>query len=218
MMALLVMSIPIDRREMLAIVVGASFAAGLNVYATVATLGLLGHFDFVPLPPALHPLTSWWVIGPAAVMFVVEFFADKVPAFDLVWNALHTFVRIPVAAYMGYAATAQLSPKDQLFSALLASAIAFAAHSGKFAARAAVTPSPEPASNIALSLGEDAIAIGLTWFATAHPYIATALVAIAILFVIILVRMVWKAMIRLFRGARNQLTKWQQPPQHEPSP
>jgi len=197
-----------DNREILAIVVGASFAAGLNVYATVATLGLLGHFDVVPLPPSLHVLTSWWVIGPAMAMFVVEFFADKVPAFDLVWNALHTFIRIPVAALMGYAATSQLSPQAQLFSALLAAAIAFAAHSGKFAARAAVTPSPEPASNIALSVGEDAIAIALTWFATAHPYIAATLVAIALIIVIVLVHLVWKAMVKLFRGLRNQFAKW----------
>ena len=200
---------PFDQREILAIVVAASFAAGLNVYATVATLGLLGHFGAIPLPPPLHLLTDWWVIGPAAVMFAVEFFADKVPAFDLVWNALHTFIRIPVAAFMGYAATAQLSPKAQLLSALLAAAIAFAAHTGKFAARAAVTPSPEPASNIALSLGEDALAIGLTWFATAHPYLAAAFVAAALLIVIVLIRMMWKAMVRLFRGARNQIAKWQ---------
>lgn len=203
------MAFPFAQREILAIVVGASFAAGLNVYATVATLGLLGHFGVVPLPPSLHLLTDWWVIGPAAAMFVVEFFADKVPAFDLVWNALHTFIRIPVAALMGYAATAQLSPKAQLLSALLAAAIAFAAHGGKFAARAAVTPSPEPVSNIALSLGEDALAIGLTWFATVHPYLAAAFVAIALLVVIMLIRMMWKAMVRLFRGARKQIAKWQ---------
>src|SRR5579859_547189 len=201
--------ISLDSKEILAIVVGASFAAGLNVYATVATLGLLGHFDVVPLPPALHVLTSWWVIGPAAALFIVEFFADKVPAFDLVWNALHTFIRIPVAALMGYAATSQLSPQAQLLSTLLAAGIAFAAHTGKFAARAAVTPSPEPASNIALSLGEDTIAIALTWFATAHPYLAAAFVAVALLMVIILVRLVWKGMLKLFSGARNQIAKWQ---------
>ncbi len=210
-MTSLALPTPFDNREILAIVVGASFAAGLNVYATVATLGLLGHFAVIPLPPALHVLTSWWVIGPAAAMFVIEFFADKVPAFDLVWNALHTFVRIPVAGLIGYAATSQLSPKAQLFSALLAAGIAFAAHSGKFAARAAVTPSPEPASNIALSLGEDAIAIGLTWFATAHPYLAAVFVAIALLLVIVLVRLVWKAMVHLFRGARSQIAKLQEP-------
>lgn len=197
--------------EILAIVVGASFAAGLNVYATVATLGLLGRFAVVPLPPALHALTDWWVIGAALALFVVEFFADKIPAFDLVWNALHTFIRVPVAALLGYQATARLSPEAQLLSAGAAALIALAAHGGKLAARAAVTPSPEPFSNIGLSLGEDAIAISLTWFASAHPYIAAVLVAIAVLIIIMLTRVIWRVMVRLFRGVRDQIGKGQRP-------
>jgi hypothetical protein len=203
----------LDRKEILAIVIGASFAAGLNVYATVATLGLLGHFELVPLPPALQALKSWWVIIPAAALFVVEFFADKLPAFDLVWNALHTLIRVPVAGFMGYAATSQLSPTAQLFSTLLASAVAFAAHTGKFAARAAVTPAPEPASNIALSLGEDVLAIALTWLATAHPYVAAVLVAIALVIIFILVRIVWKRMIKLLHAIRTQIATWRGEPQ-----
>src|SRR5213593_4051461 len=130
--------------QIIAMVVGASFAAGLNVYATVATLGLLGHTGFLKLPPALDPLTSWYVIGAAAALFVVEFFADKIPAFDLIWNALHTFVRVPVAALLAYRATASLSPWEQLAAAAVGGAIALAAHGGKTAVRAAVTPSPEP--------------------------------------------------------------------------
>src|SRR5512146_1541636 len=96
--------------ELVAILAGTSFAAGLNVYATVATLGLLARAGVVTLPPALHPVAEWYVIAIAGVMFVIEFFADKIPAFDLVWNALHTFIRVPVAALLAYAATAQLSP------------------------------------------------------------------------------------------------------------
>ena len=96
-------------QQILAIVVSASFAAGLNVYATVATLGLLARFGLVPLPESLHLLTDTWVIAVAVVLFAVEFFADKVPAFDLLWNALQTFVRVPVAALLGYAAAAHLS-------------------------------------------------------------------------------------------------------------
>lgn len=88
-----------------------SFAAGLNVYATVATLGLLAHAGVIPLPPALHSLSSWYVIGFSLALFLLEFFADKIPAFDLLWNALHTFVRVPVAALLAYGATAQLSPE-----------------------------------------------------------------------------------------------------------
>jgi len=191
-------------QQILAIVVSASFAAGLNVYATVATLGLLGRFGLVPLPDSLHLLTDSWVIAVAVVLFAVEFFADKVPAFDLLWNALQTFVRVPVAALLGYAAAAQLSPQQQLLSAALAAGIAFAAHGGKLAVRAAVTPSPEPLSNAALSLGEDAAAVGLTWFATAHPYIATAIVAVALVVVAVLARIIWRALWRLFRGAARQ--------------
>jgi len=194
--------------QIIAMVVGASFAAGLNVYATVATLGLLGHTGLMKLPPALDPLTSWYVIGAAAALFVVEFFADKIPAFDLIWNALHTFVRIPVAALLAYGATAQLSPGEQLMSAFLASGIAFAAHSTKTAVRAAVTPSPEPFSNVALSLGEDVVAVGLTWFAVEHPYVAATLVAIALVLIVLLVRYIWRALKRNFAGARRQLDAW----------
>src|SRR5215470_7995139 len=95
--------------DLVGLIVAVSFAAGLNVYATVATLGLLAHGHFLELPGGLHLLWSWWVIGAAAALFAVEFFADKVPAFDLFWDALHTFVRVPVAALMAYGATSQLS-------------------------------------------------------------------------------------------------------------
>lgn len=192
-------------------VVGASFAAGLNVYATVATLGLVARAGLMELPPQLHVLSDGWVIGAALALFAIEFFADKIPAFDLVWNALQTFVRVPVAAALGWAATAQLSPRAQLLSAFLAAGIALIAHSGKFAVRAAVTPSPEPASNMALSLAEDAAAIGLTWFATTHPYIAAAIASAAILAAAILMRLVWKAMRRIFAGAAQQVERWQHP-------
>src|SRR5207253_11049108 len=101
---------PFGTQEILAIVVGASFAAGLNVYATVGTLGLLARFGVLPLPDSLRLLESGWIIAASIVLFVIEFLADKVPAFDLIWNALHTFVRVPIAALLAYAATSQLSP------------------------------------------------------------------------------------------------------------
>src|SRR4029077_14982051 len=144
--------------EVAAALVAISFAAGLNVYATLATLGLLAHAGVLPLPPALHLITSWWVIGASLALFLVEFFADKIPAFDLVWNALHTFIRVPIAALLAYGATATLSPWEQVAATVAGGAIALAAHGGKTAVRAAVTPSPEPLSNITLSLGEDGIA------------------------------------------------------------
>src|SRR5690348_18029726 len=148
-------------QQLVGLIAATSFAAGLNVYATVITLGLLGRFGVLPLPASLHLLSSWPVIGVSAILFVIEFFADKVPAFDLVWNALHTFVRVPVAALLAYGATAQLSPGEQLLATAAGAAIAFAAHGGKTAARAAVTASPEPPSYAALSLGGDGLAIFL---------------------------------------------------------
>lgn len=197
------MHLPLPGQELVALVIAVSFAAGLNVYATVVTLGLLAHANVIVLPQALHPLASWWVIGAGAALFAVEFFADKVPAFDLVWNALHTFIRIPVAALIAWRATATLSPGEQLLATLLGGLIALAAHGGKTAARAAVTPSPEPLSNIGLSLGEDVVAVSLTWLATRHPYVGGSIALVLALIVFFLIRWVWRALRNLFRGAEN---------------
>jgi hypothetical protein len=197
-------STPFSSQEILAVVVAASFAAGVNVYATVAVLGLLARFDVTQLPPNLHLLESWWTIGAAGAMFALEFIADKIPGIDLVWNALQTFVRVPVAGLLAFGATSAMSPGAQLASAVVASGIAFAANAGKMALRTSVTPSPEPLSNIGLSLAEDAAAIGLTWFATQHPYIAAAIVAVLLVVVVLLVRLVCKTLVRWFRGARGQ--------------
>jgi hypothetical protein len=203
--ALTITSIPAS--ELVALLVATSFAAGLNVYATLATLGLLAHAGVLPLPPALHLVSNWWVIAVSTVMFVIEFFADKIPAFDLLWNALHTFIRIPIAALLAYGATATLSPWEQLVATVAGGAIALASHGGKTAVRAAVTPSPEPFSNMALSLGEDGLAIFLTWFATQHPYGAIAIVGLFLIVVVVLTRWVVRALRALFRGAERELAK-----------
>jgi hypothetical protein len=191
--------------ELVALLVAISFAAGLNVYATLATLGLLAHAGLLPLPTTLHLLSNWWIIVASGMMFVIEFFADKIPAFDLIWNALHTFVRVPLAGLLAYTATSQLSPGKQLLAAVLGGTIALAAHGGKTAVRAAVTPSPEPFSNITLSLGEDALAIFLTWFATQHPYRAAAIAGVLLVTIIVIVRWVVCALRALFRGAEQEL-------------
>ncbi len=191
--------------ELVGLIVAVSFAAGLNVYATVATLGLLAHAGVLDLPSGLHLISSWWVIAASGLLFGIEFFADKIPAFDLLWNALHTFVRIPAAALIAYGATAQLSPQKQLLATLAGGAIALAAHGGKMAARVAVTPSPEPVSNFALSAGEDTLAIFLTWFASQHPVIAASIVVAFLAAIAIVTRAVVRALKNLFRGAESEL-------------
>ncbi len=193
--------------QTVAMLAGTSFAAGLNVYATVATLGLLARAGIVTLPPAIDTLQSWWIIGPSLALFGLEFFADKVPGFDLIWNALQTFIRVPVAALLGYSATSHLSPGMQLTSAVLGGLIAFAAHGGKTALRAAVTPSPEPVSNIALSFAEDVGAVGLSWVAVQRPYIAASVVGVLLIIVVLLMRWVVRALGRMFSRARKTLAE-----------
>ncbi len=188
--------------QLVALVIATSFAAGLNAYAAALTIGLLAHTGVVSLPLPLEPLTNWWVIGGLGALFAIEFVADKIPAFDLVWNALQTFVRVPAGALLAYGATATLSPAQQMLAAALGGTLAFAAHAGKTAARAAVTASPEPFSNTALSLGEDLFTVGLTWFSTQHPYIAATIVACALLAMVLVIGRVWRAVRRMFRPGR----------------
>ena len=197
--------VKIPQAELFALLAAIGFAAGLNLYATVAVLGLLARFGHLPLPPGLQLLEGWPVIMASTALFVLEFFADKIPAFDLIWNALHTFIRVPVAGLLAYQATRQLSPEHQLLATVLGAAVALVAHSGKTAARAAVTPSPEPFSNITLSLGEDVLAIGLTWLATRHPYVAGTMATTFVVIIVLLTHWVIRAMRALFRGAEHEL-------------
>ena len=182
-----------------ALIIACSFAAGLNVYATVLTLGLLAHVHTVALPPGLEMLGDWWVIGVSGAMFALEFVADKIPGFDMIWNALHTFIRPPIAALIAYQASSQLSPGMKLTAALAGGGIALLSHGSKTAIRAAVTPSPEPVSNIVLSTSEDVVAVGITWLTTKHPWISAAIAAtlivcaaVAVRWSVRLLRKLWK--------------------------
>ncbi len=183
------------------------FAAGINVYATMLVLGALSHASVLILPPGLHLLANWYVLAVCAVLFLVGFVGDKIPVFDLLWNALHTFVRIPVAALLAYAATPQLPEWQRILATLLGSLIALAAHGGKTAARAAVTHSPEPFSNITLSLGEDAMVAFLLWYAARYPYAAAAIVAMLLILIAIMIRFVARALTNLFRDTESSLAK-----------
>ncbi|MHB1674955.1 MAG: DUF4126 domain-containing protein [Acidobacteriaceae bacterium] len=179
-----------------AIIIAASFAAGLNVYATVLTLGLLAHTPWVAVPPGLEILGNWVVIAVSGTLFAAEFIADKIPGLDLVWNALHTFIRVPVAGLLAYRASSHLSPEMQLLATLGGAAIAMVAHSSKTAVRAVVTPSPEPISNITLSAAEDGIAIGLTWLLTQHPWTAASVAIVFIVIALLMTRWVIRALRR----------------------
>ena len=175
-----------------ALIIAASFAGGLNIYATVLTLGILTRTQWVALPPGLESLGNTWVLVTCAVLFALEFFADKIPGFDMIWNGLQTVVRVPVAGLVAYHASSQLSPQMQILAAGAGAAIAFAAHGSKTVVRAAVTPSPEPISNVVLSATEDVVAVGLTWFATHHPIVAGVIATLLMLSVVLLAWMLVK--------------------------
>ena len=180
-----------------------SFAAGLNLYATTGTLGLLGCFHWIVLPHGLEILANRWVVAASLLCFACEFFADKIPYVDLVWNFLHTFVRVPVAALLAWRASAGFSPEMQWALAAMGGGVASIAHGGKTAARTLVSASPEPFTNIGLSSSEDLIAIGLVWLATWHPWIAGSLASAALLLAIVSIRWIVLRIGHLLNGWRN---------------
>jgi hypothetical protein len=168
--------------ETLGLALGAGFSSGLNLYATIATLGLLQRFGVIHLPEQLQVLAHPWVLGIAIALYVIEFLADKIPLVDTVWDAVHTVIRPPAAALLAYGASGAAPPEWRWGAALLAGGVALTSHGTKASTRAAVNASPEPFSNWALSFGEDALAVWLTWLATVHP--TATIVVVSILMII----------------------------------
>lgn len=168
--------------ETLGLALGAGFSSGLNLYATIATLGLLQRYGVIHLPQQLQVLAHPWVLGIAIALYVIEFLADKIPLVDTVWDAIHTVIRPPAAALLAYGAAGAAPPEWRWGAALLAGGVALTSHGTKASTRAAANASPEPFSNWALSLGEDALAVWLTWLATVHP--TATIVVVSILLVI----------------------------------
>jgi Domain of unknown function (DUF4126) len=191
-----------DPVETLGLALGAGFSSGLNLYATIATLGLLQRFGVIHLPGSLQILSHPWVLGIAIALYAIEFFADKIPYVDSVWDAIHTVIRPPAAALVAYGAAGAAPPEWRWGAALLAGGVALTSHGTKASARAAANTSPEPFSNWTLSLGEDALAVWLTWMATVHPRATIVVVALLIVLAVFvlfhLFRFLRRALQRLF--------------------
>jgi putative flippase GtrA len=188
---------PLPPNQLVALMVAVTFSAGLNVYATVATLGLMSHTKYLDLPPSLHLLSNWGVIAAALVLFASISSSTKSPP-----STSSGTRSTPSSASLSprsspFRPLPSLTPAEQLAATLAGGAIAFIAHGGKTAVRAVVTPTPEPFSNIALSLGEDSLAIFLTWLSTWKPYIAAAIAFICILVTLILIRFVFRSLAAL---------------------
>lgn len=188
----------------LAFAMGSAWLSGINLYATVATLGLMQHYGFVQLPGDLGYLSHWWVIGVALALYIIEFIADKIPAVDSMWDTIHTFIRIPAGALLAASAFAHFDPTVRLIALLAGGSIALTSHGTKAATRLAANTSPEPFSNISLSLIEDFVAIGASALLAKHPIVVFAIVLIALVISIILFRLIWRALRRLMSGRRAE--------------
>ncbi len=190
--------------QTLGFILGAAFASGLNLYATVAVLGLLHRFEVIQLPASLQVLAHPVVLGLAIGLYVVEFIADKIPYVDNIWDIVHTFIRPPAAGLLAYTALGDVPEVWKLSVALLAGTVALASHGTKASTRAAVNASPEPFSNWLLSLTEDAIAITLVMIAVTHSLLTLAIVLLLVaLSVYLLVKFfgfLRSALRRLFSG------------------
>lgn len=188
--------------QTLSLALGAGFSSGLNLYATVATLGLLQRCGIVHLPASLEGLAQPWVIGIAAGLYLIEFCADKIQYFDTIWDFIHTFIRPPAAAFLAYTAAGGARAEWRWGAALLAGGVALTSHGTKASTRAAVNLSPEPFSNWTLSLGEDVFAVWLSWMASAHPvattFIVAALLALCVFLTYHLFRFARRAVQRTF--------------------
>jgi hypothetical protein len=178
---------------------GSAWLSGINLYATVLTLGILQRFGFVSLPGDMGYLSHEWVIGVAAALFLIQFVADKIPAVDSFWDVIHTFIRVPAGAVLAAAAFAHFDPRIRLLALLLGGGIALSSHSAKTATRVAANTSPEPFSNIALSLLGDAVTVGGTLLMAVHPLVWIAIVLIAVVFSVLIVRWILRGLKRLFR-------------------
>ncbi len=179
---------------------GSAWLSGINLYATVLALGLLQRFGVAHLPGDLAYLGHGWVIGVAAVLYAIQFVADKIPAVDSAWDMIHTFIRVPAGAVLAASAFAHFDPEIRLFALLLGGGIALTSHGSKTATRLAANTSPEPFSNILLSLLGDALAFAGSVLMALHPLAILAIVLCAVIISIVLFSWIWRAIRRSFRG------------------
>ncbi len=183
---------PADMAQFIALGAGAALASGINLYAVMLMLGLLGRFGGVELPPGMELLSNPLVLGGAGAMFLAEFVADKVPGLDSLWDAVHTFIRIPAGGLLAAAAAAPVAPELSLVSGVLGAGLAAGTHATKSGSRLLINTSPEPFSNWGASLGEDALAIGAIWLAIYHPWLFLVAAALFLLLLAWLLPKVWR--------------------------
>ena len=189
--------------SILSITIGVGWASGINLYATLLTLGILSHTGHMALPQELQIVADPLVMMAAAMMYTIEFIADKIPGVDTGWDALHTFIRIPAGAMLAAAAVGDMTPAIQLAAAIAGGGMAMATHATKAGSRVMINTSPEPFSNWIASISEDiAVILGL-WTAIQHPWVFLALLLVFLLLAIWLLPKLWAAIKATFRSIKK---------------
>jgi hypothetical protein len=197
--------------QTLSLALGSAWTSGINLYATVAALGIAGRMQMIQLPQGLEVLMDPIVIGMACIMYVVEFFADKIPYVDSGWDLLHTFIRVPAGAILAARALGPMNPALELAAILAGGTLAFAAHATKATTRLAINVSPEPFSNWAASVAEDLTVLGSLWLIFHHPLIMLLLIAVFLALAIWLIPKLFRMAKRGFQALRQRLRKKEVP-------
>ena len=207
-----------DTIQAIALMLGAAWAAGINLYAAVLVLGILGNAGYADLPPALQVVQDPLVIGVAGIMYFIEFFADKTPGVDSGWDAIHTFIRIPAGAVMaaGAAQGLEVNQALELAAALIGGGVAATSHFTKAGSRLMINTSPEPVTNWTASIMEDVAVVGGLWAALNYPVVFIALFVLFIVLAAWLLPKIWRALKRVVAKIRSWLRG--SDPEPEPAP
>ena len=197
-------SLPIDTAGLLAIAAALGWASGLRLYAVVFLTGLAGHLGWVQLPAGLQMLQSYAMLGASGLMLFVEFFADKIPGLDSLWDMVHTVVRIPAGAALAAAVFGADQSSWAMAAALMGGTLAATSHVAKATTRAAVNTSPEPFSNVAMSLLGDSVVPVSLWLSWEHPYVFFAALAVAL---VVMAALTW-VFAGFLRGLARRVSGW----------
>ena len=205
--------------EALSLAMGTAWTSGINLYATVAALGIANRMDLIHLPQNLEVLSHPGVIAVACIMYLIEFFADKVPYVDSGWDALHTFIRVPAGAILAAQALGDLNPAAELMALLAGGSVSLVAHGTKATVRLAINASPEPFSNWLASVTEDVAVLGSIWLMFNHPILMLILVLTFLGFMIWLAPKIYRLAKRGFQALRSKMrgSKPDQPAPSNPS-
>jgi hypothetical protein len=193
----------LDLTQLVAVAAALGWASGLRLYAVVFVTGLAGSLGWIPLPGDLRVLASPMVIGAAGLMLFIEFFVDKIPGLDSVWDAIHTFIRIPAGAALAGAVFGGDPASWVTAAALMGGTLAATSHAAKLTMRASANTSPEPFSNIALSLLGDGAVPAMLWLSWAHPVVSLVVLAVVVVVSLVVVWLLWRFIARLMRRMRG---------------